>query len=107
MAVGLANFLNPDDRVFSNHRGHSHYISVGGDIEKLFAEVLGKSTQGVSGMGGSMHLVDRSAGFTDRCRLEGPYPRSELRLLLSEMAMVVSQWLTLVARVKKGFCMSL
>ena len=63
VAVGLANFLNPDDRVFSNHRGHSHYISVGGDIEKLFAEVLGKSTGASGGMGGSMHLVDRSAGF--------------------------------------------
>lgn len=63
VAAGVAHGLELGDKVFSNHRGHSHYISVGGDIEKLFAEVLGRATGASRGMGGSMHLVDRSAGF--------------------------------------------
>ena len=63
IAVAFSHVLNSGDRIFSNHRGHSHYISVGGSIERLFAEVLGRATGASRGMGGSMHLVDRSAGF--------------------------------------------
>jgi len=63
VAVGVAESLSKRDRVFSNHRGHSHYISMGASIQKLFAEVLGKATGASMGMGGSMHLVDRSVGF--------------------------------------------
>ena len=63
VAVGVAESLSKRDRVFSNHRGHSHYISMGASIQKLFAEVLGKATGASMGMDGSMHLVDRSVGF--------------------------------------------
>ena len=58
-----AKSLRKGDRVFSNHRGHSHYLSMGASIEKLFAEVLGKVSGASKGMGGSMHLVDRDVGF--------------------------------------------
>lgn len=63
VAVGMAENLTVRDKVFSNHRGHSHYLSMGGGVEKLFAEVLGKSTGASKGMGGSMHLVERDVGF--------------------------------------------
>lgn len=63
VAVGMAENLTVCDKVFSNHRGHSHYLSMGGSVERLFAEVLGKSSGASRGMGGSMHLVERDVGF--------------------------------------------
>lgn len=63
IAVGVASNLNSNDRVFSNHRSHCHYLSMGASIDKLFAEVLGKASGASQGMGGSMHLVAEDSGF--------------------------------------------
>ena len=63
VAVGVSAHLKPTDRVFGAHRSHSHYIALGGDIEQLFAEVLGKETGASKGMGGSMHLYAPEVGF--------------------------------------------
>jgi pyruvate dehydrogenase E1 component alpha subunit len=63
VAVGVATGLRKSDRVFGAHRSHSHYLSQDGDVEKLFAEVLGKVTGCSKGMGGSMHLYDQQNGF--------------------------------------------
>ncbi|MEO8542820.1 MAG: thiamine pyrophosphate-dependent dehydrogenase E1 component subunit alpha [Burkholderiaceae bacterium] len=63
VAVGVATQLRKTDRVFGAHRSHSHVISIGASLRRLFAEVLGKQ-RGVSrGMGGSMHLWDQPNGF--------------------------------------------
>lgn len=56
VAVGVATALRPTDRVFGAHRSHSHYLSLGGSIGGLMAEVLGKVTGCSRGFGGSMHL---------------------------------------------------
>ena len=63
IAVGIAQSLTKTDRVFGAHRSHSHLLSLGSDIRKLFAEVLGKDTGHSKGMGGSMHLWDQPNGF--------------------------------------------
>lgn len=63
IAVGVSNFLKKTDRVFGAHRSHSHILSLNPDPYKLFAEVLGKKTGFSRGMGGSMHLWDKSNGF--------------------------------------------
>jgi len=63
VAVGISQNLKKTDRVFGNHRSHSHLLALNTDIHKLFAEVLGKKTGFSKGMGGSMHLIDRSNGF--------------------------------------------
>lgn len=63
IAVGIAQSLTKTDRVFGAHRSHSHLLSLGADIRKLFAEVLGKDTGHSKGMGGSMHLWDQPNGF--------------------------------------------
>jgi len=63
IAVGVASSLRPTDRVFGNHRSHSHFLSLGGSAFELFAEVLGKNEGCSKGMGGSMHLVDAARGF--------------------------------------------
>jgi len=63
IAVGVSQFLRSSDRVFGAHRSHSHLLALGSDIRKLFAEVLGRETGHSKGMGGSMHLCDKSVGF--------------------------------------------
>jgi len=63
VAVGVATQLRETDRVFGGHRSHSQYLSMGGSLEGLFAEVLGRASGASRGMGGSMHLYDASVGF--------------------------------------------
>lgn len=54
--VFISKYLSTDDIVFSNHRGHGHYISKTNDIYGLIAEILSKR-EGISGgYGGSQHL---------------------------------------------------
>lgn len=55
-AVGVISQLDPEDVVFSNHRGHGHFIAYGGDLRALFAELMGKATGVCGGRGGSQHL---------------------------------------------------
>jgi len=60
-AVGLA--LRTNDLAVSGHRAHAHYLSKGGDLPALLAEIYGKATGCSRGKGGSMHLVDERVGF--------------------------------------------
>jgi pyruvate dehydrogenase E1 component alpha subunit len=63
IAVGVSEHLRKTDRVFGTHRSHSHFLALGGTMESLFGEVLGKANGCSHGMGGSMHLFDESIGF--------------------------------------------
>lgn len=63
VAVGISFELRKTDRVFGAHRSHSHVLSLGADLRRLFAEVLGRDTGLSRGMGGSMHLWDKPNGF--------------------------------------------
>ncbi|MDC1318139.1 thiamine pyrophosphate-dependent dehydrogenase E1 component subunit alpha [Candidatus Thioglobus sp.] len=63
IAVGVSQSLQKTDRVFGNHRSHSHLLALNPDFYRLFAEVLGKKTGFSKGMGGSMHLYDQPNGF--------------------------------------------
>src|SRR5258708_12449782 len=60
-AVGLA--LRKDDVAVSGHRAHAHYLGKGGNLRAMIAEIYGKATGCARGKGGSMHLIDESAGF--------------------------------------------
>ena len=62
-AVGIAAHIRQGDRVFGAHRSHAHFLSQGGTLHRLLAEVLGKDTGCSRGMGGSMHLLDRANNF--------------------------------------------
>lgn len=63
VAVGVSSALRPSDRVYGGHRSHSHYLALGGSIDAMMAEILGKSTGASKGMGGSMHLFQPDVGF--------------------------------------------
>lgn len=64
VAVGVAEHLRPTDRCFGAHRSHSHYLALGGDLDELMAEVLGKVTGCSRGYGGSMHLRAPHVGLS-------------------------------------------
>jgi len=63
IAVGVCSQLRKDDYVFSTYRGHGHAIAKGIPLEKVVAEVHGRSTGASRGYGGSMHLFDKSINF--------------------------------------------
>lgn len=63
VAVGVSAHLNNADRVYSGHRGHSHYLAMRAPLRGLMAEVLGRATGASGGMGGSMHLYGPESGF--------------------------------------------
>ncbi len=56
VGVAVAEHLQLGDYLFSNHRGHGHYISWTDDVEGLIAELMGRSTGVCGGKGGSQHL---------------------------------------------------
>ena len=55
-AVGVLSSLQESDVVFSNHRGHGHFLAYGGEMRPLFAELMGRATGVCGGRGGSQHL---------------------------------------------------
>jgi len=62
VAVGIMAALKPEDKIVSGHRCHAHYLTKGGDLKRMFAEILGKATGCCKGKGGTMHLFDDEAG---------------------------------------------
>ena len=71
VAVGVAAALRPTDHVFGAHRSHSHYLSVGGSMLGLLAEVLGKKIGCSHGFGGSMHLRSPAHGLVGTVPIVG------------------------------------
>jgi len=63
VAVGVCAHLTREDLITSAHRSHAHYLAKGGDLKAMLAELYGKATGCAAGKGGSMHLIDLSAGF--------------------------------------------
>lgn len=62
-ASGVAAHLRPEDYVISAHRSHAHYLTKGGSLPAMMAELYGKATGCAGGKGGSMHLIDLSVRF--------------------------------------------
>ncbi|WP_066365106.1 thiamine pyrophosphate-dependent dehydrogenase E1 component subunit alpha [Herbidospora mongoliensis] len=55
--VALAPLLGPDDHIFSNHRGHGHYLARFDDPAGLLAEIMGREGAVCGGVGGSQHIL--------------------------------------------------
>ncbi|MFI6321054.1 thiamine pyrophosphate-dependent dehydrogenase E1 component subunit alpha [Nonomuraea sp. NPDC050556] len=54
--VALEPLLDRGDHVFSNHRGHGHYLARFRDCHGLLAEIMGRTGAVCGGVGGSQHL---------------------------------------------------
>jgi acetoin:2,6-dichlorophenolindophenol oxidoreductase subunit alpha len=63
VAAGVCRQLRNDDAVYSGHRAHGHAIAKGAALDRLMAELMGRSDGICKGLGGSMHLVDVEHGF--------------------------------------------
>ncbi len=63
IAAAVCGQLKRDDYVTSTHRGHGHFIAKGSDLNKIAAELMGKSTGLCRGRGGSMHMTDMDNGM--------------------------------------------
>jgi len=61
-AVGSVGTLEAADYITSTHRGHGHCIAKGADLDRMMAELMGRSTGYCHGKGGSMHIADVDAG---------------------------------------------
>src|SRR5262245_29137775 len=58
IAAGTCAHLTREDYVGSYHRGHGHCIAKGARVDRMLAELMGKSTGYCHGLGGSMHVAD-------------------------------------------------
>jgi len=56
IAVAVMSLTNDNDYIFSNHRGHGHYLAKFEDYKGLFCEIMGKSGAVNNGVGGSQHI---------------------------------------------------
>jgi len=71
VSVGASMCLQNEDIIFSNHRCHSHYLAKGGNLDAMIAELYGKRTGCVKGLGGSMHLMDDTVGMLGASSIVG------------------------------------
>ena len=62
IATGVITNLRKDDFITSTHRGHGHMIAKGADVNRMMAELYGRTTGYCKGKGGSMHIADFSIG---------------------------------------------
>jgi TPP-dependent pyruvate/acetoin dehydrogenase alpha subunit len=63
VAVGVMEALSNKDIIFSNHRGHGHFLARGTSPRNIIAECYGKVTGTNKGRSGSMYLVDTKRGM--------------------------------------------
>ena len=60
-----------DFMIFAQHRGHSYYLSFGGDVRKLVDELLHRESGCAGGMGGSASIHDPKIGMVGHSGLMG------------------------------------
>jgi len=63
VSVGIAAAARPTDTVTCTYRGHGHALALGMPPVTVLAEIMGRRSGSVGGVGGSMHLCDTSVGL--------------------------------------------
>mgnify|MGYP001770980206 FL=1 len=62
VAVGVCGALRREDFITSTHRGHGHCLAKGGEVRRMFCELLGRAEGYCRGKGGSMHTAEPQPG---------------------------------------------
>jgi acetoin:2,6-dichlorophenolindophenol oxidoreductase subunit alpha len=62
VAAAVCRQLRDDDEIYSGHRAHGHVLAKGAPMDRVMAELMGRSAGLCRGLGGSMHLVDAAHG---------------------------------------------
>ena len=73
IAVALEEAGINQRQIFIQHRGHSTYLSFGGDIDKLVLELLGDKRGCANGMGGSASIQSVEANIIGHDGLMGSH----------------------------------
>jgi len=63
VCVGATAAAQPEDYVVATYREHGHAYAKGVSARAILAELYGKKTGLVKGLGGSMHLFDKKTNF--------------------------------------------
>jgi pyruvate dehydrogenase E1 component alpha subunit len=63
VAAAVCRQLRDDDAAYSGHRAHGHVLAKGAPMDRVMAELMGRSAGLCRGLGGSMHLVDTAHGL--------------------------------------------
>ena len=63
VCVGSMSTLRPEDYAIGSYRTHGHAYAKGVSSRAILAELWGKKTGAVKGLGGSMHIFDKSLNF--------------------------------------------
>jgi pyruvate dehydrogenase E1 component alpha subunit len=63
VCVGSIAAINNDDYVVATYREHGHAYAKGVPARPIMAELYGKKTGVVKGLGGSMHIFDKKTNF--------------------------------------------
>jgi TPP-dependent pyruvate/acetoin dehydrogenase alpha subunit len=71
VSIGVAVATRPTDTVVCTYRGHGHALALGMTPEAVVAEILGKASGCVGGVGGSMHLSSRPIGLMPTMAIVG------------------------------------
>lgn len=71
VSVGLCRHLHDADKLFLGHRTHGPALAKGLPLDKLMAELYGRTTGCSHGFGGSMHLIDLQHGLPGSSAIVG------------------------------------
>lgn len=71
VAVGIAAALRPTDVVTCTYRGHALALALGMTPEAVMGEICGRQIGCAGGLGGSMHLTDRTIGLMPTSAIVG------------------------------------
>lgn len=74
VAAGVCAHLTGDDAVTATHRPHHFAIAHGVDLNRMTAEIFGRTTGLGSGRGGHMHLFDPAVHFSCSGIIAEGYP---------------------------------
>ncbi|GAB4149383.1 MAG: acetoin:2,6-dichlorophenolindophenol oxidoreductase subunit alpha [Planctomycetota bacterium] len=71
VAAGVCRHLRDEDRLFLGHRTHGPALAKGMPLEKLMAELYGRTTGCSHARGGSMHVIDLQHGIPGSSAIVG------------------------------------
>ena len=63
ISTGSCSVLQRSDLIYCGHRTHGHYLAKGGSLKGMLSELYCRINGCSGSRGGSMHLLDKSAGM--------------------------------------------